>query len=84
MNADLSSHATLLQLQGDLVLVYYKGQQLLLTFVHVVDVLGHSLRLVNKQERSRKPDWPVHQEMIDAIEPAAANKQGAKWVVEVY
>lgn len=79
MNADVTSLDTLLNLQGDTVLTHKGEQEWFLTFVHVVDVGGRSLRLVNRVAKGRKPDWPVSQALLNAVHPAPPNAEGAKW-----
>lgn len=44
-----------------------------LTIVHVVDVAARSLRLVNREDKSRQPDWTLSQRLWDAIEAAGPN-----------
>lgn len=84
MLGDVHSVDTLLTLQGDKVLVRGKHadgrvEEWLLTFVHVVDVDRRELRLVNRENKSRQPDWHVKQALLDAVKPAEENKVGAKW-----
>jgi hypothetical protein len=54
------------KLQGDMVLVEMSGasEQFILTIIHVVDVSGHSLLLVNRQDKT-KASWELTQAVLD-------------------
>lgn len=63
--------------QGNLAVAY------LLTLVHVVDGNKHEMRMVNRDSKTRKPDWPLTQVWFDKLRQVdpASNKQGARWEV---
>ena len=77
MLGDIDKIDVLRSVQGDLVLVHDGPVDRVMTIVRVMDE-HQTLRLVNKSSRSG-PDWEIDQEVANAIEPAAANKEGAKW-----
>jgi hypothetical protein len=84
MSRDILQRKTLIDLQGDKVMVQGKHasetvEEHVLTFVHVVDVDRRELRLVKREGKLHQPDWQVSQSMLDALKPAPENKDGAKW-----
>lgn len=89
MIGDISDVDTLLRVQGDRVTVHARHksdghtEDYVLTLVHVVDVDSRELRLVNRDAKSRLPDWHVGQALADAMQPAGENKVGAKWKVSI-
>lgn len=83
MTGSTASLDTLLEIQGDLVLVHQRDTEHLLTLVHVVDTGTRSLRLVNRGSRTGKPDWPVSDRLLAALRPAPPNDLKAKWTVTV-
>jgi len=88
MTGDVKSVDTMLKVQGQRVLLFWRdGEEsgaVVCTFVHVIDVdRRRELRLVNKDERSHEPDWPVGQKSFDAIRPAAPNKFNAQWQLNI-
>lgn len=84
---DITDPANMLAVQGDRVLVYKhsdNGHLLLahvLTLVRVIDVGGQEMRLVNRDDKMRLPDWAFTQKWYDVLRSAPENKQGAKWEV---
>ena len=84
MDGDVTSVETILRVQGDRVLTYWRHadtnvvEEVVLTFVRVVDVDGAQLRLANRS-KSHKPDWPVSQRLLEAIGVAEENKLNCKW-----
>jgi hypothetical protein len=52
-----------------------------LTLVHVVDIIGRSLRLINRDTKSGLPDYRVSALLFAALKPARKNKDNAKWEV---
>ena len=85
MTGDVKSVDTMLKVQGERVVVHWRWHDgtgegvVLCTFVHVVDVDRRELRLVNRDERSRQPDWGVSQKLFESIRPMPPNTFNAKW-----
>jgi len=87
MTGDVKSVETMLKVQGERVLVHWEEEDdsgiLVSTFVHVVDVNGRQLRLVNKEDRNGQPDWAVSQKLLESIEPAPSNAHQARWQLRI-
>lgn len=86
----------MLDVQGDRVLIVGHGPDRedelyhVLTIVHVVEGTQkdksdavHSLRLINRDDKSRKPDWLLTQKIVDHFQEAPLNSEGAKWMLYV-
>lgn len=84
MKPDITIPLNMLAIQGDRVLVYNHGgsqPQHVLTLIRVIDVAKQELRLINRDDKSRKPDWTFTQKWYDSLRPARENTEGAKWEV---
>ena len=89
MTGDPTDRGKMLELQGDRVLLHWRweGAQeesgvLPLTFVHVVDVDHRELRLVNRDEKGRDPDWLLTPALFATIVPATTNNLNCKWMIK--
>lgn len=75
----------ILEVQGDRVLVFQQREgeisQNVLTLVHVVDTDSRSLRMVNRDSKTKLPDYRVSESLLAALKPARKNKENAKWEV---
>lgn len=87
---DVTNVDVMRELQGDRVVVLKLiGQELqmthVLTVVRVVDVDRQELRLVNRENKTHKPDWPLSQAMLDHFKPVGHGyeEHKAKWQVTV-
>ena len=83
---DITQVNNLLAIQGDRVLVYRHGDKDELKLAHVltlVHLVGEKreMRLMNREGRSRKPDWAFTQAWYDRLREARKNEFGAKWEV---
>ena len=83
---DITIPLNMLAIQGDRVLVYSHGSgglllDCVLTLIRVVGSGQQEMRLVNRDAKSRKPDWTFTQKWYDSLRPARENKEGAKWEV---
>lgn len=83
---DITDPKSMMILQGDRVIVYKHGINGELIEFHVmtiVRVMGdrQELRLVNRDNKTRKPDWPFTQDWYDSLRKAEENKVRAKWQV---
>lgn len=81
---DLTQPRNMLAIQGDRVLVYSHGAaqfDYVLTLIRVIGVGGQEMRMVNRDDKSRKPDWSFTQKWYDSLRPARENKENAKWEV---
>ena len=84
---DITVPRNMLAIQGDRVLVYSHGSggglllDYVLTLIRVIDVGRQEMRLVNRDDKSRKPDWSFTQKWYDSLRPARENKENAKWEV---
>lgn len=76
MKLNVTQRETMLQLQGDLVLVETGDEELLLTIVRIVDVDKQELALVNRQSKAHET-WPFTQEVCDRLLPSKDPR--AKW-----
>ncbi len=84
MKGSVASVDVMLAHQGDRVLLLKPGKpDRAFTLVHVVDTTGHQFRLVNRDDKTRKPDWALSQLIWDAMSPARPNKLDCKWEVTV-
>jgi len=84
MTGAVTDRNRMLEIQGDRVLLHKLGVPArVLTIVHAVNETGHELRLVNREDKSGKPDWPISQKLFEAIHPAKDNKAKAVWEVTV-
>ena len=71
--------------QGDRVIVY-KHVESGLELAHVLTIVRvmsdrQEMRLVNRDSKSRQPDWAFSQKWYDRLRPAAENTLRAKWEV---
>ena len=81
---DITVPRNMLAIQGDRVIVYSHGAEqfdYVLTLVRVMDVDTQEMRLVNRDDKSRKPDWLFTQKWYDSLRPARENKENATWEV---
>jgi len=81
---DLTQPKNMLALQGDRVVVYkHEGKALVmehvLTLVRVIDFDRQEMRMVNRESKTRLPDWPFTQQGYEHLRPAAENKFNAQW-----
>jgi hypothetical protein len=86
---DITQPQNMLDIQGDRVIVYKHGptgervMAWVLTLVRVIDMGCQSMRMVNRENKTRQPDWLFTQKWYDRLLPAGENKLGAKWQVTV-
>ena len=84
---DITKPENMLDIQGDRVLVYNRvnGDDAelanIMTIVRVIGIGTQEMRLVNKEGKTRKPDWLFTQKWYDSLKPARENKENAKWEV---
>ena len=83
---DITKPENMLDIQGDKVLVYTHAENAIelahiMTLVRVIGIGTQEMRLVNKEGKTRKPDWLFTQKWYDSLKPARENKEGAKWEV---
>lgn len=89
---DITSKDTMRELQGDRVVVLthdvdgvlYVAH--VLTLVRLIDLDHEELRMVNRDSKRHKPDWPLSQAMFDHFKPADPedrDKLQAKWQVTI-
>jgi hypothetical protein len=85
MTGNVTDSSIFWQYQGDQVLVRRGEAECVLTLVRVVDTTGQQLRLVNRSNGVRKPDWAISQKLWEAIHPAPAEleAEGIKWALTV-
>jgi hypothetical protein len=81
---DITNPEVMVQYQGDRVLVHKAGvPDKVLTLVRVMDVSKQHMRLCNREDKTRKPDWPLTHALWAAMVPANPNKEGCKWELSV-
>lgn len=83
---DITKPANMLAIQGDRVLVYgHEANELVLvcvlTLIRVIDIGRQEMRMVNRDDKTRKPDWAFTQKWYDSLRPARKNDAGAVWEV---
>lgn len=85
MTGQVTDRKLMLEQQGKRVLVSKTdgSRTWALTIVHVVDVDKHELRLTNRDDKTRKPDWALSQKLWEAIEPAEANKLNCQYALTI-
>ena len=77
----------MLAVQGDRIIVYKRGDngslvmEHVLTLVRRMDDTSSVLRMVNRESKSRQPDWAFTQAWYNNLRPAGENKLNAKWEV---
>ena len=83
MKPDITKPAGMLQMQGDRVLVFSAAgvHKHTMTIIRSISDEKQELRLVNRDAKPHKPDWAFTQAWCDALQPAQANKENAKWEV---
>jgi len=83
---DITDPQNMLDVQGDRVIVYNEGNAVaehVLTLVRVMGIGHQEMRMVNKESKTRQPDWAFTQKWYDRLRPAGENKLNAKWEVIV-
>ena len=80
MKRDVTNRETMLELQGDLVLVNPGKDELLLTIVRLVDINKQELLLVDRGSKARDT-WTLTQELCDRLTPSKDPQ--AKWALIV-
>jgi hypothetical protein len=85
MTGDVTDRDLMLAQQGKRVLVAKAdgSRHWALTIVHVVDAAIRALRLVNRDDKSRQPDWALSQKLWEAIEPAEANNLNCEYELSI-
>ncbi len=83
---DITVPKNMLAIQGDRVLVYNHVDDDLqlayvLTLIRVIDVDRQEMRMVNRDNKTGKPDWLFTQKWYDSLRPARPNKENAQWEV---
>jgi len=84
---DITDPQNMLAIQGDRIAVYThtaNGDLALhhiLTLVRVIDGDCQSLRMVNRESRSRQPDLAFSQKWYGCLRPAGENKLNVQWAV---
>ena len=77
----------MIAIQGDRVLLHWtmadnseESGDMVLTVVHVVDIDDRrELRLVNREDKTFSPDWPLSQKLLAAMQPCPTNAFNARW-----
>ena len=83
MKRDVNDRGTLLDLQGEKLLVLKPGRpDRVFTFVHVVHPDRHELHAVCRIPE-HKADWTITQAYLDAVHEARPNEHGCKWELKV-
>ena len=85
MTGDVTDRALMLAQQGKRVLVAKAdgSRRWALTIVHVVGEASRSLRLANRDDKSRQPDWALSQKLWEAIEAAGDNKLNCEYELSI-
>lgn len=84
MALDISQHDTIIQLQGDFVLVRRTGYpDRVFQFRHVAYPDHGELHLVYRVKGKKSVDWQVKQSILDALQPVEPNEQGIKWLLDL-
>lgn len=83
---DITVPRNMLEVQGDRVAIFKHagdGVELahVLTLVRCIDVDRQEMRMINREGKVRKPDWPFTQQWYNSLRPARKNAENAKWEV---